>query len=132
MRSRRGEARCASEMRAKHGLRMEFVSPEGYERVAERDVRTVKEHVYANILSLNHAVDSAMVEGIVRDAVVLLNYMPNSELSDASPRSVLDGERLNYERWSRVYAGQVAEFEIPYVHHNTKGTRKEIGYVIGH
>ena len=68
----------------------------------------------------------------MRDTVVLLNYMPNSELADASPRSVLDGERLNYERWSRVYAGQVAEFEIPYVHQNKKGVRKEIGYVIGH
>lgn len=124
--------RCAREMWAKHGLRVEFTPPEGHERVAEREVRTVKEHVYANILSLNHAVDAEMVEGIVRDTVVLLNFMPNSELADASPRSVLDGERLNYERWSRVYAGQVAEFEIPYVHQNKKGVRKEIGYVIGH
>ena len=90
--------RSAAELWAKHGLRMEFTPPEGHERVAEWDVRTIKEHVYANILSLNHAVDAEMVEGIVRDTVILLNYMPNSELSDASPRSVLDGERLNYER----------------------------------
>ena len=90
--------RSAAELWAKHGLRMEFTPPEGHERVAEWDVRTIKEHVYANILSLNHAVDAEMVEGIVRDTVILLNYMPNSELSDASPRSVLDGERLNCER----------------------------------
>ena len=123
---------CAAEMWSKHSLRLEFVSPEGHERVAERDVRTVKEHVYANILSLNHAVDAEMVEGLVRDTVTLLNFMPNSETLEASPRSILDGERLNYERWSRVYAGQVAEFEIPYINQHKRGVRKEIGYVLGH
>ena len=123
---------CASEMWAKHSLRLEFMPPEGHERVAERDVRTIKEHVYANILSLNHAVDAEMVEGLVRDTVTLLNFMPNSETLGASPRSILDGERLNYERWSRVYAGQVAEFEIPYIDQQKRGVRKEIGYVLGH
>ena len=44
----------------------------------------------------------------------------------------MDGERLDYARWSRVYAGQVAEFELPYAKQANKGTRKEIGYVIGH
>ena len=123
---------CASELWAKHSLRMEFVAPDSHERVAERDVRTIKEHVYASILSLNHAVDEEMVEGIVRDTVTLLNFMPNSETVEVSPRSMLDGERLNYSRWSRVYAGQVGEFEIPYVSQNKRGVRREIGYVLGH
>ena len=100
--------------------------------MAERDVRTVKEHVYASILGLNHAVDQEMVEGIVRDTVVLLNFLPNSETPGATARTILDGERLNYARWSRVYAGQVAEFEIPYAQNNKRGTRRELGYVIGH
>ena len=73
-----------------------------------------------------------MIEGIVRDTVVLLNYMPNSETVTVSPRSILDGERLNYARWSRVYAGQVAEFEVPYAQHNKQGARRELGYVLGH
>ena len=122
----------AAEIWAKYSLRLEFTPPEGHERVAERDVRTIKEHVYANILTLNHAVDDEMVEGIVRDTVVLLNYMPNSETQTVSPRSILDGERLNYARWSRVYAGQVAEFEIPYAQNNKQGARRELGYVLGH
>ena len=77
-------------------------------------------------------VDEEMVEGLVRDVTTLLNFLPNSELPSASPRTVLDGERLNYERWSRVHAGQVAEFEIPYPQNDKQGCRREIGYVIGH
>ena len=68
----------AAEIWAQHGLRLDFTSPDSHERVAERDVRTIKEHVYASILGLNHAVDDEMVEGIVRDTVVLLNFLPNS------------------------------------------------------
>ena len=79
---------CAAEIWAKHSLRMEFTPPEGHERVAEREVRTIKEHVYSSILTLNHAVDEEMVEGIVRDTVTLLNFMPNSETLDVSPRCV--------------------------------------------
>lgn len=123
---------CASEIWAQHSLRLRFTTPDAHERVAERDVRTIKEHVYASILGLPHAVDEEMVEGIVRDTVTLLNFLPNSELPGASPRTVLDGERLHYERWRRVHAGQVAEFELPYPEHNKKGVRREIGYVIGH
>ena len=88
--------------------------------------------VKLSIIGLNHAVDEEMVEGLVRDTVVLLNFLPNSETPGATPRTILDGERLNYARWSRVYAGQVAEFEIPYADHNKRGTRRELGYVIGH
>ena len=122
----------SAEIWAQHGLRLDFTAPDSHERVAERDVRTIKEHVYASILDLNHAVDDEMVKGIVRDTVVLLNFLPNSETPGATPRTILDGERLNYERWSRVHAGQVAEFEIPYADKHKKGTRRELGYVIGH
>ena len=115
-----------------HSLRVEHTAPDAHERVAERDVRTIKEHVYATILSLGHAVDAEMIEGIVRDTVTLLNFFPNSETVDGTPRTYLDGERLNYERWSRVYAGQVAEFEIPYAKQAGHGVRRELGYVIGH
>ena len=123
---------CAAEIWAQHSLRVEHTSPDAHERVAERDVRTIKEHVYATILGLGHAVDAEMIDGIVRDTVTLLNFFPNSETVDGTPRTYLDGERLNYERWSRVYAGQVAEFEIPYAKQLGRGVRKEIGYVIGH
>ena len=122
----------ASEIWAQHSVRLRFTTPDAHERVAERDVRTIKEHVYASILSLQHAVDEEMVEGIVRDVTTLLNFLPNSELPAASARTVLDGERLNYECWSRVHAGQVAEFEIPYAQNLKTGSRREIGYVIGH
>ena len=73
-----------------------------------------------------------MLHGIVKDTITLLNFLPNSETVDGTPRTFLDGERLDYARWSRVYAGQVAEFEIPYPKQLNRGTRKEIGYVIGH
>ena len=123
---------CAAEIWTQHSLRVEFTSPDAHERVAERDVRTVKEHVYSCIMSLGHAVDEEMVEGIVRDIITLLNFFPNSETVDGTPRTYLDGERLNYERWSRVYAGQVAEFELPYAKAANRGVRMETGYVIGH
>ena len=123
---------CAAEIWARHSLKVEHTAPDAHERVAERDVRTVKEHVYATIASLGHAVDAEMIEGIVRDTVTLLNFFPNSETMDGTPRTFLDGERLDYERWSRVYAGQVAEFEMPYAKQINRGTRKELGYVIGH
>ena len=122
----------AAEIWAQHSLRIEFTAPDAHERTAERDVRTIKEHVYSSILSLGHAVDDEMVEGIVRDTVTLLNFFPNAETTDGTPRTYLDGERLDYERWSRVYAGQVAEFELPYPKQVNRGSRKVIGYVIGH
>ena len=122
----------ASEIWAKHSLRLRLTSPDSHERVAERDVRTIKEHVYASIISLPHAVDEEMVEGLVRDVTTLLNFLPNSELPASSARTALDGERLNYDRWRRVYAGQVAEFELPYADKSKNGTRREVGYVIGH
>ena len=122
----------ASEIWAQHSLRLRFTSPDSHERVSERDVRTIKEHVYASILSLQHAVDEEMVEGLVRDVTTLLNFLPNSELPASSARTALDGERLNYDRWRRVHAGQVAEFELPYAQNLKTGSRREIGYVIGH
>ena len=123
---------CAHEIWAQHSLKVEHTSPDAHERTAEREVRTIKEHVYASILSLGHAVDAEMIDGIVRDTITLLNFFPNAETIDGTPRTFLDGERLNYERWSRVYAGQVAEFELPYAKQAGRGTRRELGYVIGH
>ena len=105
----------AHEIWAKHGVKMDFVPPDSHEKVAERYVRTIKEHVYANILHLGHAVDDVMLEGIVRDTVTLLNFMPSAEVDRSSPRTIIDGERLNYQRWPRFSAGQVGEFEIPLI-----------------
>ena len=123
---------CAAELWAQHSLRVQFTSPDAHERLVEREVGTIKEHVYASILDLRHAVDDEMVEGIVRDTVTLLNFFPNFETVDGSPRTYLDGERLDYSRWSRVHAGQVAHFEIPYAHSLSPGSRRELGYVICH
>ena len=127
-----GLVHSAAEAWARHSLKVEFTAPDAHERLAEREVRTIKEHVYANIRSLNHAVDEEMIEGIVRDTITLMNYLPNSETVDGSPRTYLDGERLDYGRWSRVHAGQVGEFEIPYPHKAGHGARRELGYVLGH
>ena len=121
----------AHEIWAKHGVQMDFTPPEGHEKVAERNVRTVKEHVYATILQLGHAIDDVMLEGIVRDTVTLLNFLPSTEVDRSSPRTIIDGERLNYRRWSRFSAGQVGEFEIPYRDKST-GARKELGYILCH
>ena len=121
----------AHEIWAKHGVKMDFTPPEGHEKVAERNVRTVKEHVYASILQLGHAIDDVMLEGIVRDTVSLLNFLPSAEVDRSSPRTIIDGERLNYRRWSRFSAGQVGEFEIPYRDKGT-GARKELGYILCH
>ena len=85
---------CASELWAQHSLRVQFTSPDAHERLAEREVRTIKEHVYASILDLHHAVDDEMVEGLVRDTVTLLNFFPNSETVDGTPRTYLDGTLL--------------------------------------
>ena len=81
----------AAEIWARHSLKLEFTAPDAHERVAERDVRTIKEHVYACILGLGHAVDQEMIEGIVRDTITLLNFFPNSETMDGTPRTFLDG-----------------------------------------
>ena len=69
----------AAEFWAQHSLRIEFTAPDAHERTAERDVRTI------NILGLGHAVDDEMVEGLVRDTVILLNFFPNSETTDGTP-----------------------------------------------
>jgi len=117
------------EIFAKHGLRMDFVAPGAHEKVAERDVGTVKRLVYTNIMDLGHAVDQRMVRGIVEDTIRVLNFLPNSETGFEAPRAFLDGERLDMGRWSRCHAGQVGEFTIPYP---SGGDRKEICYVLSH
>ena len=121
----------AHEIWARHGVKLDFTPPEGHEKVAERSVRTVKEHVFASILQLGHAIDDAMLEGIVRDTTTLLNFLPTAEVDRSSPRTIIDGERLNYRRWSRFAAGQVGEFEIPYPD-KAMGSRKELGYILCH
>ncbi len=121
----------AHEIWAKHGVKLDFTPPDGHEKVAERNVRTIKEHVYASILSLGHAIDETMLEGLVRDTTTMLNFLPNANVDRSAPRTILDGERLNYKRWSRFSAGQVGEFEIPYPDHS-KGTRRELGYILCH
>ena len=122
---------CAHEIWAKHGVKLEFTPPDGHEKVAERNVRTIKEHVFASILSLGHAIDDVMLEGIVRDTVTMLNFLPTVEVDRSAPRTILDGERLNVRRWSRFTAGQVGEFEIPYPDQSA-GARKELGYILCH
>ena len=122
---------CIPEIWAKHGVKVELVPPDSHEKVAERNVRTIKEHTYATILSLGHAIDDIMLEGLVRDTVTMLNYLPTTEVDRSSPRTILDGERLNVARWSRFAAGQVGEFEIPYPDRSA-GARKELGYVLCH
>ena len=122
---------CSNEIWAKHGVKLEFTPPDGHEKVAERNVRTIKEHLYASILTLGHPIDEAMLEGMVRDTVSTLNFLPTTEVDRSAPRTFLDGERLNVARWSRFSAGQVGEFEIPYPDRST-GTRRELGYVLCH
>ena len=75
--------------------------------------------------------DDVILEGIVRDTVTLLNFMPSAEVDQSSPRTIIDGERLNYQRWCRFSAGQVGEFEIPYPDRNS-GARRELGYILCH
>lgn len=89
----------AHEIWAKYGVKMDFTPPEGHEKVAERNVRTIKEHVYASVLGLGHPIDDAMLEGLVRDTVTVLNFLPLAEVDRSSPRTIIDGERLNYGRW---------------------------------
>ena len=72
-----------------------------------------------------------MLEGIVRDTVTLLNFLPSTEVDRSSPRTIIDGERLNYRRWSRFSAGQAGEFEILY-RDKSAGARKELGYILCH
>ena len=121
----------AHEIWSKYGLRMDFTPPDGHEKVAERNVRTIKEHVYASVLSLGHAIDDIMLEGIVRDTVTVLNFLPTADVDKSAPRTILDGERLHYQRWARFSAGQVGQFEIPYPD-KASGSRKELGYIICH
>ena len=119
------------EIWSKYGVRMDFTPPDGHEKVAERNVRTIKEHVYASVLQLGHVIDDVMLEGIVRDTVTLLNFLPTANVDKSSPRTILDGERLNFQRWSRFSAGQVGEFEVPYPD-KSSGARKELGYILCH
>ena len=60
----------AHEIWARHGVKVDFTPPEGHEKVAERNVRTIKEHVFASVLQLGHAIDDTMLEGIVRDTLI--------------------------------------------------------------
>ena len=75
--------------------------------------------------------DDVILEGIVRDTVTLLNFMPSAEVDQSSPRTIIDGEGLNYQRWCLFSAGQVGEFEIPYPDRNS-GARRELGYILCH
>ena len=83
----------AHEIWARHGVKMDFTPPEGHEKVAERNVRTVKEHVFASVLQLGHAIDDTMLEGIVRDTITLLNFLPTAEVDRSSPRTTYHRRR---------------------------------------
>ena len=121
---------CEHEIMSRIGVKLELSAPGVHQPEAERNIRTVKEPVYAYIKSLPHAVDAEMVDYIIRDVVSLGNLFPTVATAPQSPRSMLDGERLDYRRYALYYPGMVGEVAIPYT--DKSGDRKETVYVLGH
>ena len=70
--------------------------------------------MYAFIKSLPHAVDTQMIEYIVRDTVAMRNLFPTSATPTQSPKSMLDGETLDYGRYCKYHCGMVGNVAIPY------------------
>ena len=70
---------CAPEVWSKHSIRFDFTPPGGHEKVAERNVRTIKEHVFASILGLGHAIDDHSLLFFLL-FLILLRYPPPLQL----------------------------------------------------
>ena len=104
--------------------------PEGHEKLAEREVRTIKEQLYANLVNLPCRLPRTAVTGLISDIVTLQNSVPNNETFPNTPRSILTGERLDLAKWSAFSAGSFGHFYVPY--NGGKGQRYELGYILCH
>ena len=104
--------------------------PEGHEKLAEREIRTIKEQLYANLVSLPCRLPRSAVIGLITDIVTLQNFVPNNETFPHTPKSILTGERLDIAKWSAFSAGTFGHFYVPY--NEGKGHRYELGYILCH
>jgi hypothetical protein len=83
----------ASELWSQDQLKVIMTTPEGHEKVIERAIRPLKDHIWA-------CCDTrSVVEGIMFDYITLANHFANGSTFPESPRSFVSGERLDLSKW---------------------------------
>lgn len=121
-----------AELWAVDRVKLSLAPPEGHEKLAEREVRTIKERVYPSLLAMPCRLPAIAVEGFVYDVVRLSNRVPNAETYPETPLTFLGGERLNVKDWRRFKVGDFAHVFKPYNAKSSSPERYELAFIIGH
>jgi hypothetical protein len=86
----------AAEIWSENKLKRIMVPPESHERLVERAIRPLKEHVLACCERYGCiAFPRIVVEGIFFGYITLQNYLPNGDTFPESPKPFISGERLD-------------------------------------
>jgi len=122
----------AAELKRVDGITVVPTPPEGHEKLAEREGRTIKEHFYATLDSIPVPMPFRAVWGIFADVIKTQNASPNTSTAPESPNSILTGERLDLAKWSAFAAGDFGIFSKPYSSKSPDPERGQLGFIIGH
>jgi hypothetical protein len=88
-----------AELWSEHHVQLLQTPPD--EKLATHSQRT---HVCCDV-SLAYSLPQVAVESLFQDVIQLLNWFPNNETHQESPKSILTGERLDVSKWTRFKAG---------------------------
>ena len=113
------------------GIIVDRTSSGRHAKMAERQIRCIKDHVRAVRSSLPFRLPLDLVQHLVADVVISLNNTVNSKTGGRTPRDLLTGDKLNLERHYRLAFGDIAIFQKRSGVSNDEGPRGGYGMVIG-
>ena len=85
-----------------------------HEYMAERNIRTIKDHFRATLLSLPYQLPAKYYEYLVRYVVSSLNMIANSSWNNASPITIFTGKKPEFCGQVIYGFGDVVTAKIPY------------------
>ena len=112
------------------GVSLRRCSTEEHDGVAERSIRTIKDHMRATIVSLPFKCPPRLVKHLLADVIHLVNMAPNPKTSPLSPREKCEGRKLDVEATLRAGWGDTVLVLDKVV--NSLSPRKVWGVVVGH
>ena len=93
------------------GIVVDRTSSGRHSKVAERYIRTIKDHVRAVRASLPYRLPLHLVQYLVMDIVSAMNNCVNSKTGGRTPRDLLSGQKLDLDYHYKLAFGDIAIFQ---------------------
>ena len=113
------------------GIHLDRTSAGRHAKVAERSIRTIKDHVRAVKAGLPFRLPLDLMQHLVADVVASINAGVNTKTGIRSPRELLTGTKLSVDRLYKLKFGTIAVFKLPKGRLPDDSPRGVYGMVIG-